>query len=90
MRLIMWILTIAFALTGLSLWADHGAFLGLGPRLGDLAMKGFFFLAILACPFLWARSYGFVPRMMQVPGKQRLFMALAMLFAIPLVLPWGH
>ena len=88
MRLIMWVLTIIFALAGLSVRADAGASLGFGPNLVELVSRGLFFLAVLACPFLWARSYGLVPRPLQVPGKSRLFMALALLFAVPLILPW--
>ena len=88
MRMIMWTLTIIFSLAGLTLWQDHGASLGLGPYVGELVAKSLFFFAVLACPFLWARSYGFVPRMLQVPGKERLFMALALLFAFPLFIPW--
>ncbi len=88
MRLIMWILTIAFALAGLALRADDGWWFGADAWLGDTVMKDCFVLALLACPFLWARSYGFVPRPLQVPGSQRFMMALAMILAIPLILPW--
>ncbi len=89
MRLIMWILTIAFALAGLALRADDGMWLGPSlAYLGDTFVKGLFVLAALCCPFLWARSYGFVPRALQIPGRERLMMALAMILAIPLVLPW--
>lgn len=86
MRMISWTFTVIFALAGLTMWADHGHLLG--PRLGDYATKGLFFLAILTCPFLWARSYGFLPRPLQIPAKQRMMLGLAMILAIPLVLPW--
>ncbi len=65
---------------------DQGWF-GLGPNLTDLFAKGFFGLALLACPFLWARSYGFMPRGLQVPGKPRFMAGLAIILAVPLVLP---
>lgn len=88
MRLIMWILTIAFALAGLALRADVTWF---GPSLAylsDTFVKGFFVLAGLCCPFLWARSYGFIPRALQISGKERFMLGLAMILAIPLILPW--
>jgi hypothetical protein len=88
LRLIMWILTISFALAGLALRADHGSWFGASGYLSVYVMKGFFILAILACPFLWARSYGMVPRALQVPGKQRFMLAFAMILAVPLILPW--
>jgi hypothetical protein len=88
MRMLMWTLTIIFSLAGLTLWVDHGASLGFGPHLGELFAKGLFFLAFLACPFLWAFSYGFVPHTLQVSGKSRFFMGLAVILAVPLVLPW--
>ena len=90
MRLIMWIVTIAFALAGLALRADHGAWLGPAAYLGDWISRGFFILAFLACPFLWARSYGFMPRALQIPGKQRLMLGLALVIAAPLILPFAH
>jgi len=87
MRLIAWILTVIFALAGLALRDDQGWF-NLGPNLTELFAKGLFGLALLSCPFLWARSYGFMPRGLQVPGGPRLMAGLAMILAIPLVLPW--
>lgn len=82
MRLVMWILTIAFALTGLSLWVD-GGFVG-----AHEVARGLAFLAILACPFLWARPTGLVPDEIAVPGKSRLMLGLALILAAPLILPW--
>ena len=82
MRLVMWILTIAFALTGLSLWVD-GGFVG-----AREVARGLAFLAILACPFLWARPTGLVPDEIVVPGKSRLMLGLALILAAPLILPW--
>lgn len=82
MRLLMWILTIAFALTGLSLWVGGGF-----PGAHDVA-RGLGFLAILACPFLWAQPAGLVPAPLVVPGRSRLFLGLALILAAPLLLPW--
>ncbi len=77
----MWILTIAFALTGLSLWVDVPFF---GAR--EVA-RGCGILAFLACPFLWGRP-GFIPDGLVVPGKSRFMAGLALIFAAPLLLPW--
>jgi hypothetical protein len=88
MRLIMWILTVAFALAGLALRADGASWFAPYAYLNVYFYKGCFFIAAMACPFLWARSYGFMPRGLQVPGKERFMMALAAILAIPLILPW--
>lgn len=82
MRLILWILTIAFALTGLSLWVDGGF---VGAR--DVA-RGLGLLAVLACPFLWAQPDGLVPAPLAVPGKPRFMLGLALILSTPLTLPW--
>ena len=82
MRLIMWILTIAFALTGLSLWVG-GGFVG----AQDVA-RGCGWLALLACPFLWAQPTGLVPAPIAIGGRRRLMMGLALIMAAPLLLPW--
>jgi hypothetical protein len=78
----MWLLTIGFALASLSLWTD-GGFAG-----ADRVARGLALLAILACPLLWARPAGLVPRALAVPGKHRLLLALALVLAAPLLLPW--
>jgi hypothetical protein len=88
MRLIMWILTVAFALAGLALRADGAFWFAPYSYLAVYFMKGCFLIALLACPFIWARSYGLAPRGLQVPGKERFMMALAAILAIPLILPW--
>ncbi|MBO9581589.1 MAG: hypothetical protein J7498_11910 [Sphingobium sp.] len=90
MRLIMWIMTIAFALSGLALQADGASWFAPYGYLAVYFFRGCVFIAILACPFLWARSYGFVPSALRVSGKSRLMMALAAVAAIPLILPWHH
>jgi hypothetical protein len=82
MRLVMWILTIAFALAGLALWVD-GGFVG-----AHEVARGLGLLAFLSCPFLWARPDGLVPDAIALPGKSRLMLGLALLLAAPLVLPW--
>lgn len=81
MRLLMWILTIAFALAGLGLSVDSG-FAG-----ARMAATGLGLLALLSCPFLWAPD-GLVPEAIVVPGRQRLMLGLALLVAAPLILPW--
>ncbi|MBT2186409.1 hypothetical protein [Sphingobium nicotianae] len=78
----MWLLTIAFALTGLSLWVG-GGFVG-----AREVAKGCGFLAMLACPFLWARPTGLVPDEIAIGGKRRLMIGLALIAAAPLLLPW--
>jgi drug/metabolite transporter (DMT)-like permease len=82
MRLIMWLFTIAFALAGLSLWVDGGF---AGAR--DVA-RGLGFLALLSCPFFWARPAGLVPDALAVGGKRRFMLGLALILATPLLLPW--
>ncbi len=81
MRLLMWILTIAFALAGLGLWAT-GGFAG-----AQITARCLGFMALLSCPFIWAPG-GLVPDAIAMPGKQRLMLGLALLVATPLILPW--
>ena len=88
MRLIMWIVTIIFALAGLALQVDGASLFAPYSYLAVYFFKGCFLIAALACPFFWARSYGIVPGPLQMPGKERLMMALAIILAIPLILPW--
>jgi hypothetical protein len=82
MRLIMWILTVLFALAGLALRAD-GGFVG-----AARVAQGLLIIAVLACPLLWARPHGLVPDALAFPGKSRLMLALALLLSTPLTLPW--
>jgi hypothetical protein len=89
MRLVMWIFTILFALAGLAL-RDDGAF-PLLSDYGDYApwiAEGLFIFAVLACPFFWAPRYQLVPRAIALSGMQRLLLALALIIATPLILPW--
>ncbi|MBO9671039.1 MAG: hypothetical protein J7485_11015 [Sphingobium sp.] len=86
----MWIVTIAFALAGLALRADGASWFAPYSYLAVYFFKGCFFIALLACPFLWARSYGLVPRALMLSGTERLMMALAAIVAIPLILPWHY
>ncbi|MBN8831329.1 MAG: hypothetical protein J0G94_12080 [Sphingomonadales bacterium] len=80
--MILWLFTIAFALTGLSLWVD-GGFAG-----AREVARGLGIAAFLACPLLWARPGGLVPDPLLVPGKSRFMLLLAMVLAGPLLLPW--
>jgi len=82
MRLLMWTLTIGFALAGLALRLQPH-FAGAIP-LGTAALL----LAGLACPFLWARPDGVAPDALAIPGRRRLLLALALILAAPLALPW--
>ena len=82
MRLLMWSLTIAFALGRLALRVD-GGFPGAEAAGGVLGL-----LALLACPFFWARPDGLVPEEISPPGRHRLLLGLALLLASPLILPW--
>lgn len=80
--MIAWLLTIIFALTGISLWVD-GGFVG-----AREVARGCGLIALLACPFIWARPSGLVPDELAVPGKSRFLLALALILATPLLLPW--
>ena len=82
MRLLMWLLTILFALGGLTLRVD-GGFIG-ASRVG----LGLLLLAFLSCPFLWARPTGLLPHELALPAKRRLLLSLALICASPLLLPW--
>ncbi|MBU0557211.1 MAG: hypothetical protein KKD64_10230 [Alphaproteobacteria bacterium] len=82
MRLLMWALTLGFAFGAMGLWLDSPFY---GARSIALGLAS---LAFLACPFLWARPDGLVPDELAVPGKARLMLALALVFAAPLLLPW--
>jgi hypothetical protein len=89
MRLVMWIFTILFALAGLALRDDQG--FGVPSDYSfyaPLVAQGLFVLAVLACPFFWAPRYQLVPRALALSGKQRLFLAFALIIATPLLLPW--
>jgi len=82
MRLLMWFLTILFALAGGALRLQEH-FAG-AASLGIAALL----LAILACPLLWARPGGIIPDAIAPSGKRRLIIALMLVLAAPLVLPW--
>jgi len=82
MRLLMWGFTIILAFAGLGLWME-GGFIGAGVVALALCV-----LALLACPFLWSRPGGLVPDELAMRGRTRLMLALALIFAAPLLLPW--
>jgi len=89
MRMILWLLTILFALAGLALREDGGfgaLDLGIPAFYAPYVWKGCFILAFLGCPFIWGRPNGLLPGV--VRGKTRFMLALALLLATPLILPW--
>ena len=85
MRLLLWIVTIGFALGGLALCVDHG-FAG-----ATQAGRGCLLIALLSCPLLWARERGVFAAMADgliLTGRDRLMLCVALLLAAPLLLPW--
>lgn len=85
MRMLLWLLTIAFALAGLALREDH-LFAG-----AVLVAQGCLLLAALACPLLWSKPDGLLHGVtggMILTGRDRLMLALALLLSAPLLLPW--
>lgn len=82
MRQLSWLLTIVFTLSSLALGADR--------RLAgaDVLAPGLAALAVLACPFLWAPQNGLLAGILDIPGKRRFLLALALMLATPLLLPW--
>jgi hypothetical protein len=89
MRLVMWFFTIVFALAGLALRDDGGFGLGnMFDAYAPFVSQGLFILAVLACPFFWAPRYQMIPRTIAPTGRQRFMLALALLIATPLLLPW--
>ena len=81
MRLIAWLLTIAFGLAGLAFRAQGGI-----PH-AFVAGTALLVLAFLSCPMLWRKDGGLLAGL-GVGVKDRLLLALAMLIAAPLILPW--
>lgn len=81
MRLIAWLLTIAFGLAGIAFREQGGI-----PHAFE-AGTALLVLAGLACPFLWGKGNGILAGI-GIRGKDRLFLALAMILAVPLALPW--
>lgn len=85
MRLLLWILTIGFALGGLALCVDH-RFAG-----ATLAGKGCLLIAALACPVLWAKEGGVLAGMtggLIFTGRDRLMLSIAVVLSAPVLLPW--
>jgi hypothetical protein len=81
MRLIAWLLTIAFGLAGLAFRVQGGI-----PHAFDVG-TGLLVLAGLSCPLLWGRDGG-VLSFLGIRVKDRVMLALVMLIAVPLVFPW--
>ncbi|WP_443969695.1 hypothetical protein [Sphingobium sp. CR28] len=85
MRMLLWILTVGFALGGLALCADQG-FAG-ATRAG----QGCLLIAALSCPLLWAKEGGVLAGMTRgliFTGRDRLLLSTALLLAAPVILPW--
>ena len=83
MRLLAWIMTVAFALAGVAL-REQGGF-----ALASWVGQGCLILATLACPLLWQQPAGLIPALITVGGRSRLMLGLALVFAAPLLLPWS-
>jgi hypothetical protein len=81
MRLIAWLLTVAFGLAGLAFREQGGI-----PHAFQ-AGTGLLVLAALCCPLLWRRDGGLLS-FLGVRAKDRIMLALAMLIAVPLMAPW--
>lgn len=81
MRLIAWLLTIGFGLAGLAFRVQGGI-----PHAFQ-AGTGLLILAGLTCPLLWRKDGGLLS-FLRVRAKDRIMLALAMLIAVPLMLPW--
>lgn len=81
MRLIAWLLTIAFGLAGLAFRVQGGIAHAYEVGTALLALAG------LCCPLLW-RADGGLLSFLGVRAKDRIMLALAMIVAMPLALPW--
>ncbi|MFT3967895.1 MAG: hypothetical protein QM690_18650 [Sphingobium sp.] len=81
MRLIAWLLTLAFGLAGLAFRVQGGI-----PH-AFMAGTALLVLAGLSCPLLW-RGDGGMLSFLGIRAKDRFMVALAMLVAVPLALPW--
>lgn len=81
MRMIVWLLTIAFALAGIAFREQGGI-----PHAHEAGVA-LLILAGIACPFFWAKGEGLLA-WTGVTGKDRLMLTIAMLLSVPLWLPW--
>lgn len=81
MRLIAWLLTLAFGLSGIALYAQ-----------GEMAFAvqagvGLLLLAILTCPLVWAPDTGLLSFLFPT-RKFRTMSGIALVLSAPLLLPW--
>jgi hypothetical protein len=81
MRLIAWLLTLAFGMAGLAFREQGGI-----PFAFSLG-TGMLFLAALACPLIWGKPGGMLAFLPPTRGM-RLTGGLALILATPLILPW--
>lgn len=81
MRLIAWLLTLAFGLAGIAFRAQGGIPYAFAVGTGMLI------LAALACPLIWAKDTG-VLAPLGPTRKVRIMSALALILSAPLILPW--
>ncbi len=81
MRLIAWLLTLAFGLSGVAFYEQGGI-----PFARQIGM-GLMMLAGLSCPLLWAPDTGLLA-CLSPSRKVRLMSGLALIISAPLILPW--
>jgi len=81
MRLIAWLLTLAFGLAGIALREQGGI-----PYAFAIG-KGMLILAALSCPLIWAKDSGLLA-ILSPTRKIRIMTALALILSAPLILPW--
>lgn len=81
MRLIAWLFTLGFGLAGIAFREQGG--IAFAFEVGT----GLLILAFLACPVLWRRDGGLLS-WLGATRKDRIMLALALLLAAPLMLPW--
>lgn len=81
MRLIAWLLTLAFALAGIAFRVQGGI------PFAFLIGTGLLILAALACPLVWAPDTGLLGALWPT-RKFRVMSGLALILSAPLLLPW--
>lgn len=81
MRLIAWLLTLAFGLSGVAYYEQGGI-----PFAAQVGM-GLLILAALCCPLVWAPDTGLLS-FLSPTRKYRIMSGLALILSAPLILPW--
>lgn len=81
MRLIAWLLTVAFGLAGIAFREQGGI-----PHAFQIG-NGLLMLAGLSCPLMWAPDTGLLAALSPT-RKFRVMSGLALILAVPLILPW--